>query len=81
MYEFDGRVIRLNKSDFDRWQKSFGALDLRSELQALDDWLAESDETKNWFMKVSAILNKKNREVIANNYDDPFDGGHPGAGG
>lgn len=60
-FAFHGRVVRLNDLDFRRWQKSFPALDLKAELQARDDWLADQPATDQgrWFNSTSSLLAKK----------------------
>lgn len=64
-YAFQGRVIRLNQADFDRWEKTFHTIpDLRAELEFLDAWLAE-EKPKNWFVTASAILNKRHQARVA----------------
>src|SRR5262249_20392612 len=59
-YAFEGKVIRLNQRDYDRWQKSYPAIpDLRAELQALDDYAASpggEDFKRKWFFRTSAAL-------------------------
>lgn len=64
-YAFEGKVVRLNLEDFDRWKQGYPNLDLRAELTALDDWYAENlDEAqrKQWFTRCSNALAKRNRE-------------------
>lgn len=60
---FEGRVIRLKQSDFDRWQTTFGSIpDLAAELEAIDGKFAakiaggEVGLSKNWFATASAWL-------------------------
>jgi len=56
---FDGRVIRLKQSDFDRWHAAYPAIDLMAALQSRDDWLwHEADEKlrKRWFIPTSNYL-------------------------
>lgn len=65
-YAFHGKVIRLNQRDFNTWAKSYPHIDLRAELQALDDWYdghLTAVERKNWFARCSGALAKKNREA------------------
>ena len=61
-YAFAGRVIRLTQRDFDQWQRAYSALDLKSELTALDAWAATDwtdAERKRWFPRISAVLASK----------------------
>lgn len=62
-YEFECGEIRLNKRTFDDWAKAFSYLDLRAELTALgpSDWVAGLDG--KWFVPVSGLLAKRNREA------------------
>lgn len=61
-YAFEGRVIRLTRSDFERWQKMFHTIpDMAAELEAIDAWLAEERNGKNWFVIVSSLLNKRHQ--------------------
>ncbi len=65
-YAFAGKVIRLSADDYQTWEQSYRHLDLRAELQALDDWysmkLTEAEKPK-WFTRCSNALAKKNREA------------------
>lgn len=69
-YEFEGRTIRLNRADFDRWRVAYHAIpDLRAELQSLDDWLqgpnVSDAKRKGWFNGISALLGRKHAEGLA----------------
>lgn len=66
-YTFEGRVIRLNQADFDRWANAYHALpDLRAELQALDDYAATKPEfAAKWFFSVSGALRNKHDAKLA----------------
>lgn len=66
-YKFEGGIIRLKKDDFDLWKKRFHAIpDIVSELHGLDDWLGRQDgqAKKDWFVRVSAALNKKHQRFV-----------------
>lgn len=70
VYAFLGRTIRLTQRDFDQWSSSYHAIvDLRAELQALDDWLqgpkVPEQKRRNWFNGVSANLRRKHEEALA----------------
>lgn len=65
---FSGRVIRLTKADFDRWQRSYPDLDLTAALQSRDDWLATAADQSakaKWFMSTSNWLATKQKETRA----------------
>lgn len=56
---FEGKVIRLNLSDFRSWKRNFPLLDLPAVLQARDDWLdreADQKTRSKWFMATSNHL-------------------------
>lgn len=63
-FAFSGRVIRLTKGDFEKWQKSFPALDLAALLQSRDDWLRDQPDAarKRWFQSTSSWLAKRQSE-------------------
>ena len=63
-YAFLGKVIRLDAEGFNCWAEAYSLLDLRAELQALDDWYDRNltvTERKKWYQRCSAALAKKNR--------------------
>ncbi len=81
-YAFEGRIIRLNQKDFDKWVEVYRNIpDLRSELAALDDWCAanwDEKQIKKWFPAVSAMLRNKHQELptkkptaVSQDPDDP----------
>lgn len=78
-YEFEDGIIKLNRRDFENWQKAFSNLDLRAELLSLSRW-AES-EGKNWFHAVKGALAKRNREVKAAKDKQAEQGGFKWNGG
>lgn len=63
-YAFSGRVIRLTKADYGRWEKAYPLLDLTALLQSRDDWLhgRPGPERKNWFNSTSSWLSRKQQE-------------------
>lgn len=76
-YAFEGRVIRLKPSDFERWKKSFSRLDLPALLQSRDDWLAEeADEKtrKRWFISTSNHLANLQQQTAAEDHQPMWDG-------
>ena len=67
-YAFDGKIIRLNQHDYDTWAKAYPLIDLRAQIQALDDYydrnLTGKDRTK-CFWRCSQALAKKNERARA----------------
>lgn len=63
-YAFEGKVIKLNPEDFQRWEALFPHLDLPRELSRLDLEFTH-DKPKSWFVVASAKLNYQNRQAIA----------------
>lgn len=59
-YAFLGETIRLNHSDFQKWQKLYSNLNLMNELKQLD---MECRGDKKWFMTVSSKLNYRNKNA------------------
>ena len=61
-YEFECGPIQLLKKDFENWEKAYSCLNLRAELTALgpSEWVAGLG--KKWFVPVSNLLNRRNRE-------------------
>lgn len=58
-YRFEGRVIKLSELDFKRWETSFKNINLLSELQKRDDWLALNPQKQaNWFLSTSSYFAK-----------------------
>ena len=65
-YAFDGGVIRLTEEGFNAWATAYHRLDLRAELQALDDYYDREltgKDRKNWYQRCSQALNNKNRRA------------------
>lgn len=68
-YAFEGKVIKLNQADFDRWSATYHAIpDLRAELSSFDIWWANQPEgeRKRWFARTEQNLNRKHQAAIAN---------------
>src|SRR5690606_17264884 len=62
---FEGRIIRLDRKQFDRWRRSYPKIpDLTAALQRADDYYSEHppDDGK-WFFRVSRWLEKENTEA------------------
>ena len=64
-YAFSGAVVRLNRADFDRWQKAYPDLDLTAMLTSRDDWLSgqPEDARKRWFQSTSSWLGKQQQDA------------------
>lgn len=66
-YPFVGKVVRLNRQDYNRWRKQFSAIpDFDAELVAVDGWLAGQSEAKQakWFGSCAPWLNKRHQEAL-----------------
>jgi len=68
-YVFEGKIIRLNRKNYDEWAKAYFAIpDLKAELTSLDTFydkeLAGKDRD-NWFIRCSTALAKKHQEWVA----------------
>jgi len=59
---FEGKVIRLKTDDYQRWKKAFAALDIDSELTALDAYYDQQD-VKNWFVRCASALANKQKQA------------------
>lgn len=61
-YAFEGRVIRLDQSDLNRWRESYPAIpDITAVLQSADDYYSENPpKDGKWFFPVSRWLQKEN---------------------
>lgn len=68
-YIFEGRVIRLKQTDFDRWRKAYRAIpDLMPVLQAADDYYFENKPPHGkWFFPVSRWLERENVKAQTGN--------------
>lgn len=64
-YAFRGTIIRLTRSDFDRWRASYSTYpDLQAELETIDAKLVDEGFTGKWFGRVSAWLKKGHEERL-----------------
>lgn len=61
-YAFKGSTVRLLDADFERWKNAYPSIDLKAELVALDDFYT-ANSVKDWFVRCSAALAKKNRDA------------------
>lgn len=68
-YEFDGGIIRLNRSDYEAWRKRFYRLDLDKELSDLDMHYLERRQKgdknveRGWFHSAPRALQKKQEKA------------------
>lgn len=66
-YAFCGKVVRLNRQDYDGFRKRFSAIiDFDAELAALDGWLVGQGEAKQkkWFGSAAPWLNRRHQEAM-----------------
>ena len=76
-YAFNGRTIRLNEVDLERWRARYSNLtDIEAELGSLDDWISGQDEKtrKGWFHIASGSLNKRHQAAGKSNDNDLMEG-------
>lgn len=76
VYAFHGVVIKLLDKDLIAWQRCFNAFkpqELRFELERIDGWWQKQDPKaqKNWFMRTSKMLEKKNQQRLDARPDQP----------
>lgn len=67
-YSFEGVVIRLSRTDYDRWRKTFSNIpNFDAELMARDAWLADqpADVRKRWFQSTSTHLRNRDADYAA----------------
>lgn len=71
-YAFTGKVIKLTKGDFEKWQKAYPDLNLFAELMQRDAFLSTQPESeqKRWFMSTSAYFIKQNEKRKQQNNDN-----------
>lgn len=73
-YAFEGRVIKLNEADYNKWCEVYWAIpDMRSALYTLDGYYASEIEMsspgaaeipKTWFRRTSSVLLKRHEYYI-----------------
>jgi uncharacterized protein YdaU (DUF1376 family) len=65
---FQGRVVRLNATDYHRWKQNYPHVDLDAELSAHDAFLAGESELdqKRWFVRTATHLRNRNATMKAN---------------
>lgn len=69
-YAFEGKIIKLNHTDYEKWRQAFPDLNLNAELMQRDIWLSNEppDVQKKWFMSTPAFFIKQNeRRKIQHN--------------
>lgn len=68
VYAFEGKFVKLNEKDFNRWKKAFPNVELEGFLTSYDAWLKNQPEKvqKEWYMRCSGYLAKKNQENAKN---------------
>jgi len=74
-YAFEGKIIKLNSEDFQKWQQAFPDLNLNAELLQRDNWLQGEppDVQKKWFISTPQFFIKQNErrkaqhdEIVSN---------------
>jgi len=64
-YAFAGTIIKLTETDFRKWEKAYPTItDLKSELQAIDDWLLDKGRVDKWFFSVSSMLKRTHQKNL-----------------
>lgn len=60
-YMFEGKIIRLNKRDWNNWLKAYPNLNLYAECLVRDEYLASlpPEKTKNWFPSTAQYFIKQ----------------------
>lgn len=68
VYAFEGKFVKLNEKDFNHWKKAFPNVELEGFLTSYDAWLKNQPEKvqKEWYMRCSGYLAKKNQENAKN---------------
>lgn len=71
-YEWEGAIVKLNRTDFERWRLEYSAIpDFKAALRACDDWLSSELSERgpkrrlNWFVAAKAYLAKRQQEWAA----------------
>ena len=63
-FVFEGKIIKIDEKDYNKWKKEFPNIDLKEELYSLDLFYQEEKENgkdvKGWFFRVPKALQKKN---------------------
>ncbi len=76
-YRFEGRVIRIDQSQYDRWRKAYPRFaDFDAALQRADDYYAENPAPDGkWFFRVSRWLEQENvKAANLEGKNDPYAG-------
>ncbi|WP_299996898.1 helix-turn-helix domain-containing protein [uncultured Cedecea sp.] len=63
-YAFEGKIVKLNHDDFQRWAGLYSSIDLVYELQKLDIEFTH-EKPKNWFITASQKLSYQNKQAAA----------------
>lgn len=64
-YSFSGKIVNLTEKDFDAWSAAYPNINLRTEIQAYDDWLVSRPEKdqKAWFFRLSGHLKNQSKKA------------------
>ncbi len=66
-YAFEGRIIRLDQTQFERWKSTYNKIpDITATLQSADDYYSENPpKDGKWFFPVSRWLEKEHNRISA----------------
>jgi hypothetical protein len=76
IYRFEGRTIRIDQSQYDRWRKAYPRFkDFDAALQRADDYYTENPNPDGkWFFRVSRWLEQENAKLASNPEDAIYRG-------
>ena len=62
-YRWQGKIIKINESDFDLWRKNYRlpVEIMEAELQACDTWLVANKKPDGWYMRASSWLARESK--------------------
>lgn len=73
-YTFEGHVIKLKKSDYDRWEKAYKNIpNLQAQLFSRDEWFhkkAEYAQKSRWYLSTASYLAKLDAQYAKDNATD-----------
>jgi hypothetical protein len=63
-YAFEGKVIKLNQSDYEKWKNQFQYFaSFDAELEDYDGYLHREGQTKDWFIRTHKVLRNRNQQL------------------
>lgn len=78
VYFFEYGKVRLLERDFLRWQEIYPHISVIAELQAAAEWASKQE---NWFVAMSGLLAKKERQARDRKIESEARGRHSGSSG